>query len=249
MFQTWIVTVLYTEHTHSLSRKSRASFLQITIETSEHIHLLAALTYYSRLRFIVNLLPLIQKAPSLRRIVTVAGGGLEGPLDRTDFPALRVPLLKIRKHLTTLISLGLEAVARTAPEVSFIHDYPGTVNTPLMSNAKGLKGVLIRTYIYLLGRWVCVPVDESGERHLYLATSARFPPHNGEAAGVELSDEVRVALGTTRKIGSGVYSVSWDCESASDAVCELLAGLREKGMVDEIWQHTEGEFKRVTKVN
>jgi hypothetical protein len=32
-------------------------------------------------------------------------------------------------------------------------------------------------------------------------------------------------------------------------VLELLAGLREKGMVDEVWRHTEGEFKRITELD
>jgi hypothetical protein len=189
---------------------------------------------------------LIKKTPSLRRIVTVGGGTLEGPIDPTDFPALRVPLLKIRGHLTTLITLGLEAVARTASEVSFVHDYPGTVNTPLMTHAKGLHGVLVRAYVGLFGRWVCVPIEESGERHLYLATSSRFQPASGKNAGIQLGEGVKVAVGTTGESGSGVYSVGWDCESVSPAVLELLAGLREKGMVDDIWRHTEGEYKRIT---
>ena len=222
------------------------ALLITSLGTSEDLHLLAALVYYSRLRFITNLLPLIQRAPSLRRIVTVGGGTLEGPIDPTDFPALRVPLLKIRGHLTTLITLGLEAIARAAPEVSFAHDYPGTVNTPLMTHAKGLHGVLVRTYIGLFGRWVCVPTEESGERHLYLATSSKFQPASGQNAGIQLGDGVEVAVGTTGEVSSGVYSVGWDCESASPAVHELLAGLREKGMVDEIWRHTEGEYKRVS---
>jgi hypothetical protein len=194
-------------------------------------------------------MPLIKHAPSLRRVVTVGGGTLEGPIDPTDFPALRVPLLQIRKHLTTLITLGLEAVARTAPEISFVHDYPGTVNTPLMNHATGVHGVLVRAYIRLLGRWICVPIEESGERHLFLITSARFPPAIKEGAWVQLGDGVGVAVGTTGETGSGVYSVGWDCESASPAVIELLAVLREKGMMDEIWRHTEGEYKRITAMD
>lgn len=95
-------------------------------ETPEYIHLLAALVYYSRMRFTINLLPLIQHAPGLRRVVTVAGGSLEGCIDPTDFPAIRVPFFRLRGHLTTLITLGLEAIARTSPEVSFIHYGPGT---------------------------------------------------------------------------------------------------------------------------
>lgn len=96
---------------------------------------------------------------------------------------------------------------------------------------------------------VLVPLDESGERHLYLATSARFPAVKGRCDGVRLGDEVDVALGTTGEIGSGMYSVGSDCESASPAVRELLAELREKGMVEEVWRHTEGEYKRITDLD
>ena len=219
-------------------------------ETPEHLQVLAALTYYSRIRFITNLLPLLRHASVLRRVVTVAGGSLEGPLDASDFSARHVPLRAIRGHLTTLISLGLEAVAKMAPEVSFIHDYPGTVDTSLASRMPGFVGVVIRAYIYLAGRWICVPIEESGERHLYLATSARYPPvndRNGSDPTVPLGKGVDVARGTNGGIGSGVYSVGWDGESSSPIVQKLLAGLRDKGMVEEIWGHTESEFNRITE--
>ncbi|RDL40014.1 Uncharacterized protein BP5553_04354 [Venustampulla echinocandica] len=216
-------------------------------ETSEHLHLLAALTFYSRFRFITNFLPLLQRASGLRRVVTVAGGGIEGKLDSTDFPALRIRFIAIRGHIATLITLGLESIARNAPEVSFVHDYPGTVSTALTKNMPGILGYIARASIYFFGRWICVPLEESGERHLYLATSARFPPASGDGdnSGVPLGDGFDVAQGTTGA-GSGVYSVGWDCESASAAVQKLLAGYREKGLPEDIWRHTESEFKRIT---
>jgi hypothetical protein len=117
-------------------------------------------------------------------------------LDSSDFPARRVPLTAIRGHLCTLISLGLESVAKTTPEVSFVHEFPGAVNTSLFSRMEGILGVVMRAYIYVLGRWICVPVKESGERHLYLATSARFPPASlgsDGGSGVPLGDGVDMA--------------------------------------------------------
>lgn len=94
------------------------------IETSEHLHLIVALGYYSRIRFATNLLPVLRNATSLRHVVVVAAGGHEGQLDTSDFQARRIPLLRIRGHLTTMISLGFEAVAKTAPDVSFVSRLP-----------------------------------------------------------------------------------------------------------------------------
>ena len=130
-----------------------------------------------------------------------------------------------------------------------MHDYPGTVQTTLMGRIEGVRGVLLRAYVWLLGRWICVPIEESGERHLYLATSAKYPPGRGKSDAVRLGEGVEVAQGTTGETGSGVYSVGWDCESASQTVQNLLAELREKGMVEEIWRHTEKEFQRITELN
>jgi hypothetical protein len=208
-----------------------------TLVTSENIHLLAALNYYARLRFIVNLLPLLEQATSLRRVVTVGGGSKEGPLDTTDFPALHVPLERLRGHLTTLITLGLEAVAKTAPGVSYVHDYPGTVPTGLYRNIGGPPTLAVDGL---------VTIEESGQRHLFLATSAMFPSQSGEKAGVELPGGVEIAMGSTGQVGSGVYSVGRDCASASLAVIELLARLRTDGVVEEVWRHTDSEFRRAT---
>ena len=212
--------------------------------------MLTALGYYSRYRFMTNLLPLIRRAPVLRRVVTVGKGGFEGQLDLSDFPASRVPLRAIRGHICTLVTLGLESVAKMAPEVSFIHDDPGAVKTSLLDRMEGVVGVLMRAYVSIVGYWICVPIEECGERQLYLATSARYPPSStgsDGSSGVPLGHGIEVAEGTTGKIGSGVYSVKWDGTSASPAVQKLLAGYRDNGMVEDVARHTKGEFDRVTK--
>ena len=204
------------------------------------------------MRFTTNFLPLLHRGSVLRRVVFVAGGGLEGPLDTSDLPGRRVPMTRIRAHLCTLISLGLESIARVNPEVSFVHNYPGTVDTPLSSRVRGVVGVLLRAYIFLLGRWICVPIEECGERHLYLATSAKFAPataDNDNGSGVPLANGAKVARGITGELSSGLYSVGWDGTSASPTVEKLLAGYRAQGMVDKIWQHTESEFKRIAEQN
>ncbi|KAH8754502.1 hypothetical protein BGZ57DRAFT_773277 [Hyaloscypha finlandica] len=207
-------------------------------KTSEHIHLLAALNYYTRILFITSLLPLLRSAPRLRRIISVGGGTQEGPLDAADFPALRIPLPQLRGHLSTLVTLGLESIARNETAVSIVHDYPGTVKTPLLNYMSEEQ----------MSALIFVPLEECGERHLFLATSGRFRAAEGGCNGVRVGEGDEVAVGTSGVRGSGMYSVGPDCESTSAEVLELLAGLREKGMVDEIWRHTEGEFARVTEL-
>ncbi|KAI0432562.1 NAD(P)-binding protein [Xylaria sp. FL1042] len=206
-------------------------------KTAEGVHLLAALNYYARIRFIANLLPLIRHASGIRRVVTVGGGGHEDELDQTDFPALRVPTEKLRGHLTSLVTLGLEAVAQATPDVSFVHDYPGTVKTKLLDY---LPEEVLKTLEF-------VPISDSGQKHLFLATSAKFPPADGvDGLGVPLADGVEMAVGTSGVVGSGIYSVGVDCESASPAVLKLLSDMRQRGLVQEVSQHTEGEFRRIT---
>lgn len=131
-----------------------------------------------------------------------------------------------------------------------MHDYPGSVKTPLLDRVEGIIGVLMRAFVFLVGHWICVPIEESGERHLYLATSARYPSAivgSDGASGVPLGDGIDVARGVTGDIGSGLYSVGWDGTSASLTVQKLLAGYRDEGMVEKIRRHTESEFDRITQ--
>jgi hypothetical protein len=155
----------------------------------------------------------------------------------------------MRSHFGTLISLGLEAVAKRAPDISFVHEHPGTVNTSFMQRLPGFLGVVLRTLTYLLDRWIAIPVEESGERHLFLATSGRYPPGFDAEGNSGVKWDGEAAKGTTGKIGSGVYSIGWNGECASPEVEKLLAEYREKGMVEAIWKHAENEFQRITVQN
>lgn len=184
-------------------------------------------------------------------MVTVAAGGKEGPINPDDFPMANLtPLgfLKMRGHVTSIITLSLETLAKRAPEVTFIHEYPGTVKTGIGREAKGVVLSLMMAIASVLGTWAYIPNDESAERHLFLATSAKYPSRAAanEASGVPLAEGLAVARGTTGESGSGAYSVNWDCESSGLEVKKLLVQLREEGLVEKVWEHTEEEFKRIT---
>lgn len=219
-------------------------------ETSEGLHYAAALVTYSRTRFIVNLLPLLQGATALRRVITVFIAGKEGPVDTNDFQGWKVPMRAQRGHGSSLVTLSLEALAKKAPDVTFIHNFPGHVKSNLARSGDGAAIFVLRAYSKILGPLLTtyMPNEECGERHVFLATSAKYPAgaHGNAASGVPLASGVAVARGTNGTSGSGVYSVDWEGESTGPKVEELLAKLRKEGVVEKIWGNTEEEFKRIT---
>ncbi|KAI1077727.1 hypothetical protein F5B20DRAFT_572180 [Whalleya microplaca] len=218
-------------------------------QTDEGLHYPLALTYYSRTRFIVNLLPELRQASSLRRVVTVGAGGKEGPVFSADFQANNLNILSFRGHLTSMITLSLEALAKQAPEVSFVHDYPGFVKTGLYRELTGISAFIIRVVFKPVVALLQIPIDETGERQVYFATSARFPARDVErkdADGVALSESIEIAVGTNSRPGGGVYSIDYEAEGTSQRVQELIENLTKDGTAEKVWKHTEEEFVRIT---
>jgi hypothetical protein len=144
-----------------------------------------------------------------------------------------------------MTTLAVEHIAAQAPEVSFVNAHPGTVITKGVIEVKGALGVVLKVILLLFGRWITVPLAESAERHLFLATSATFAPEEGKAEGVSLVDGLETHVGTNGKKGSGVYSVKWDGEGPSKGAIELLSKYRKDGTSAKIWEHTNGELQRV----
>ncbi|KAI0390192.1 hypothetical protein F5Y17DRAFT_80351 [Xylariaceae sp. FL0594] len=217
--------------------------------TEEGLHYAMALSYYCRMRFVVNLLPLIRKANALRRVITVFADTKEGTVYPSDFPAFKLSLTKARGHIASMITLALEHLSKHAPEVSFIHDYPGFVKTELARELdKSLTTSVVLGVLGVVGLFLNTSIEEVGERHYFLATSAMFPPQqSGGASGVSLSSgHLRVAVSTDGKTGGGVYTVDNKNEPGSQEVRDILAEMRKDGIADQAWKHLETEFLRVT---
>lgn len=196
----------------------------------------------------LNLLPLVQSAKSLRRVVTVLAGGKEGPVDVNDFQGRKVGLMKARGHNTAMITLSLQDLAKKTPDVAFIHDYPGFVKSGIAREAKGMIWAILNVISPVMGMLRSdIPSDVCGERHLYLATSARFAPASGDAAvaGVPVAQGDVVAKGSDGKVGSGAYNPDEVCDDAGPKNVELLAGLRKDGVPEKLWEHTQQEYRRV----
>ena len=204
------------------------------------------------MRFVHNLLPQLTALPSAR-ILSIHGAGFEGELNEDD--------LELNKHFSmytavmqtaTMNTLALAEVASLHPNISCIHAWPGVVLTGAFERLTESWFAPLR----VLFLWLVVPlvslvspdhVDlrESGERHVFAATSARYPPagvKDSPGAGVALPGGVEVARGWDTNEGSGCYLLSWNGETTGDA--KLLEAYRKRDMGKKIWEHTQEVFDR-----
>ncbi|SPO03700.1 uncharacterized protein DNG_06383 [Cephalotrichum gorgonifer] len=219
------------------------------IETAEGLDRKVGLHYYTRMRFINKLLPLLTAAAEdttrdeksrLSRVVSVLDP--HGPL-RTPFgsAALDYADLSLKNtwsvsrcatHATAMTDFYFEGLASKHPRTSFVHSYPSAVATGIMRDMPFSKVILKLSSPFL------VPLEESGERHLYLATHPSFAPRVEAArAGVD------AAVGSDGVKGSGSYWANWDDNVFAPK--KKLEETRGTGAVEKVTQHTEEVFKRI----
>ena len=197
----------------------------------------------------MNLLPIIQKAEGLKTVQFVFAATKEGPLDTSDFPAMRIGLSKGRGHMASMNTLGLDLLRENvggSKDVRFVHDFPGTVKTELLNHdVSGLGWKVLRGLVEvsdMLRRFM--PFAEAGERQLWFATSGRFA--SGKGNGVSLLDGQDVCKGIDGEMGSGVYSIDHHGEWCGDKVRQLLKRFEEDGTRKALWEHTTEQFDRIT---
>jgi hypothetical protein len=162
-----------------------------------------------------------------------------------DLPALTIPLHQLRGHAASTMTLVFQHLATENPDVSFVTDHPGTVVTPSLQQIHGVLGFILRAAIFMFGRWITVPISESAERHLFLATSDSFGSKSGDAKGVPLAKGLEIHVGVDGAQGSGLYSVNWACEGPGDAAIKLIKAYDADGTADKVWEHCQGELDRV----
>ena len=204
------------------------------------------------MRFIHNLLPLLT-APASSRIVSIHGAGKEGHLIESDLELKEnFSLRNAAMHTATMNSLALTEIAATHPMISCIHVFPGVVitngyNILAEDFYAPLKWMFLGVALPLM-KLMTTSLKESGERHLFHATSACYPPKEARdeaAKGVALPEGVRVARGADWYVGSGCYLLGPNGEALGDK--ELFVEYRENDMGKKIWEHTLDVFERVLR--
>ncbi|MCJ1247102.1 hypothetical protein MMC30_004313 [Trapelia coarctata] len=206
-------------------------------ETPEGLDKKFSLHYYSRARFATNLLPLLAAASSssapgnLSRVISVLSAGTEGKMNLDDLSLkTHYSLANCANHAVTMNSLLACHQATTNPTTSFIHAAPGFVNTGL--GTAGQTGMLFKAAMGVVSFVIsplAVPLQESGERHLYAATSEVYKPSGTKGGEGDV-------------LGKGAYLLNWGGERTEK---KILGEYRAQGVEEKVWEHTSEVFEKI----
>ncbi|GAP88661.2 putative short chain dehydrogenase reductase family protein [Rosellinia necatrix] len=205
-------------------------------ETAEGVEVAQSLEYYGRVLFVRQLLPLLRAADA-PRVVSVLGGGLERASVNVDDPGLRAPgsfgSVAAQAQYVTMNTVALERLADDNPGVTFVHSWPGWVNTGNVRRGLDPDSTVMRWVVSLvlepLIRLFSLGHDESAQRHLFQITSAAFGGRGTPWGGKP---------GTNSRLqhGNGLFLVNYKCDCTPNA--KVMPLLREKATA-KIWSHTE----------
>ena len=209
-----------------------------------------SLMYYSRMRIILNLLPLLLASSLPATIISVYAAGMEAKLFPEDL-SLRdlshYSYFQARSHMVYFHTLFFERLAEQNPgKLRLIHIFPGLVLGPGFKNPELPRWfrILAHWFIFpLFGRFISVPPGECGGRMVSLA-SAKYPPKSSDKQqSGNGSDEF--VVGTDGKSGSGAYSLTWNGES--NYKTEAYEKIDKEEMSKTVWEHTIRAFEVIEK--
>jgi NAD(P)-dependent dehydrogenase (short-subunit alcohol dehydrogenase family) len=214
-------------------------------DTGEGLDQMMSLVYYSRIRFIMQLMPLLEASDGAH-IISIDAAGMAGKLFRDDL-SLREPnhysYVNVKSHAAYMTTVAFEQLASQHGGLALVYMYPGAVFGP--SHRDPSLPWWFRAAMFIaepLLRWtLATPPDESGARTLFLATSA-FAPAGSHA------DIGKLARGSNGFPGSGSYAVGYQCDPvATGAEGALYPKLRDERFAEEVWHHTMETFHDIEK--
>ncbi|KAF2235094.1 hypothetical protein EV356DRAFT_135645 [Viridothelium virens] len=226
------------------SRESHVNLLFLTAgyapfgtrkETAEGLEIAGSLEYYSRMLFTLHLLPLLQDAEA-PKVISVSAGGKEATTIDLDDIDLKRPGnfggFKAQVQYATMNTTTLEKLADENPTVTFIHSFPGWVNTGNMRRGPDPNSItawLLRLALEPLISPFCFSSEESGQRYLFQCTSSAF-------GGRGVSWKGEPGTNSLGKQADGLFLVNDKCECTLSA--KVMPILREKAQ-GKIWDHTQ----------
>ncbi|KAF4439070.1 hypothetical protein FACUT_4424 [Fusarium acutatum] len=214
--------------------------------TEEKLDLCFSLSFYTRMRLIERLLPMLMQAPH-PRVLSVLAGGHESPLFTNDGDiGLRkkgnYTAPRAVNQVTTLHSLAFIYFASHYPKVSWLHVHPGWVATTFLSDllrSAGVVGVLAGKFVLPAYWFVAMSEEECGRRQAECALSGRYPSREMICAAVVDVTDQAACHGSC----SGFYRVLSDGSTATDG--KVLGPLEREGWPLQVFKHTQQVFDEI----
>jgi hypothetical protein len=197
-----------------------------------------AVNYYSRIRFIMNLMPQLKAASDdqeLSRVLSVLAAGSEADINMDDMDLRKgYTLHSCLSHCVMMTDFMMEELAKRFPHTAFSHSYPGTIKSGITNTLTGPIRLGVKVLYSVMTPWI-LNFRESGERHFFQITSAMYKAYDG-AAGIPLTGDLQIAMGMDDVRGSGAYLLDWDGKPAGDMA--IIKKYRAMNAGPKIWEHT-----------
>ena len=224
--------------------------LQGRNETNEGIDRKMSVNYYSRIRWVFNLIENVEAAAAdneIARVISVLAAGSEGDVRMDDLDLKHnFTLHACLAHCVMMTDFMMEQLAERHPTVSFSHSYPGTVKTGIANQLTGPVRLAVKVLYAVMTPWI-LNVQESGERHFFQITNQCYAARNGTTSGIPAPAEAVPMKGSNGLVGSGAYFLDWDCKATGDET--LLKKYRDQGLPQKVWDHTLAIFQQAERLN
>lgn len=210
------------------------------VDTTEGLEASLTTRYYSRIRIVQLLTPLLNQSKS-PHVLSILAGGKEGPIHEDDLGLDNPKNFSVgsgNSHAGTMMTFALERLASENPRISFVHAFPGVVATPLFDHlAGGILGWVLRYIVAPVVRLFARSVSEAGQRGLFTLTSARYSVDDGI---VPLAGDVR----KSQRTEGGIFTIDEHGEAADNV--KVLEDFRKRDVDKKIWDHTMDVFAIVS---
>ena len=232
----------YVDNTFESSTRAN----KVDAATTEGLDALIATLYYTRIRFISQLLPLLtaSRLPAAS-VVSVYAGTFEDGTKPGEFPMgcpsdAKYGITSVRKHASFMKTFMFEEFADQHPgKIRCTHIYPGLVDGPGFSNpeAPAWFKIVWRLTKPLLSLYMTSP-ELCGQVMIYLATED-FPARGGNISSKSIA---RSSQGVP---GGGAYSVGQRADAQKGIMYEKV---RKADTSKKIWDHTMEILERAAKI-
>lgn len=214
-------------------------------DTSEGLDTFLSTTYYSRIRFIMQLEPLLTASPSAH-VISIYAGNFEDPIKPGQQPIGLPPPEEygvggVRKYTSFMKVFMFETLAeKHAGHISFTYVYPGLVDGPAfyVENNTPLWFRWLWPVIKVVFGWYMTSAEDCGQVMLFLATPT-FPAKGTDSE----TGNQQLARSTKGELGGGSYATGHRGEWKEKGMS--FEKHRQPDTAKKVWDHTMEVIDRV----